>query len=99
MHHRRAETAQACGKLWGEGHACRRLPNRDGCDDPRRDGRGLRYELGVMANYKPKPFLAKNKAWIKPSTTNLPPKNVRIGEMYYEGKGSVLEDRARTFLG
>ena len=41
----------------------------------------------------------KNSAWIKPSTTNPPPKNLRVGLNYYEGKGSVLEDRSRTFDG
>lgn len=38
-------------------------------------------------------------AWIKPSTTNPPPRNLRLGPYYYEGKGSVLEDRSRTFEG
>jgi D-sedoheptulose 7-phosphate isomerase len=43
--------------------------------------------------------MATNRAWIKPSTSNLPPNNIRQGAIYYEGKGVVLENRAATYEG
>jgi D-sedoheptulose 7-phosphate isomerase len=44
-------------------------------------------------------MVKKNPAWIKPCPDNPPPKNIRLGEVYYEGKGVVLENRAATYCG
>ena len=41
----------------------------------------------------------KNKAIVKPSTSNLPPPNLRLGAIYYEGKGVVQERRSMTYRG
>ncbi len=46
-------------------------------------------------------MVRRNAAWIPKSQadTSSPPKNLRIGEVYYEGKGCVLEGRSKTYLG
>jgi len=44
---------------------------------------------------------ARAAAWIpkKQDSSSAPPRNLRLGEVYYEGKGAVLEHRAATFAG